>query len=130
VFRPESLEVRRDEIRVLVRRSREVVLLAALTGIAVGLAVRGFEYLVDEAFYRLLEQPVWVTAVAPAVGLICAAIALRVIGGGTSPATSDEYLRAFHDPQYRLGLRQLAARTVAAIATLGSGGSLGMEGPP
>ncbi len=129
VFRPGSLEVRRDEIRVLVRRSREVVLLAALTGIVVGFAVRGFEYLVDEMFHRLLEAPVWVSAAAPAVGLICAAIALRIIGGGTSSATADEYLRAFHDPQYRLGLRHLAGRVTAAIATLGSGGALGMEGP-
>src|SRR5690606_23683784 len=98
-------------------------------GIVVGFAVRGFEYLVDETFYRLLEGPVWVSAAAPAVGLVCAAIALRVVGGGTSSATSDEYLRAFHDPQYRLGLRHLAGRVAAAIATLGSGGALGMEGP-
>ena len=51
------------------------------------------------------------------------------MGGGASPATSDEYLRAFHDPAYRLRPRYLAARITASVATLGSGGGLGLEGP-
>ncbi len=68
-MRPDSFEVRRDELRQLFRRSREVVLLAALTGIVTGLAVRGFEYLVEEAFHAVLHAPLWMTALAPAVGL-------------------------------------------------------------
>ncbi|MFP5487938.1 MAG: chloride channel protein, partial [Acidimicrobiia bacterium] len=128
-MRPESFEVRRDELRQLVRRSREVVLLSALTGVVTGLAVRGFEYVVEHAYEEVLHAPLWATAMAPAVGLVLAAIILRVGGGGASSATSDEYLRAFHDPAYRLRPRYLAARIGAAITTLGSGGSLGLEGP-
>lgn len=128
-LRPESFEVRRDELRHLVRRSREVVLLAAVTGVVTGLAVRGFEYLVEHAYEEVLHAPLWATAIAPAVGLALAALILRVGGGGASSATSDEYLRAFHDPAYRLRPRHLGARIAAAIATLGSGGALGLEGP-
>lgn len=128
-LRPESFEVRRDEFRQLVRRSREVVVLAALTGVLTGLAVRGFEYLVEEAYEAVLHAPLWLTAVSPAIGLVLAAFILRVVGGGASPATSDEYLRAFHDPAYRLRPRYLSARIAAAVATLGSGGALGLEGP-
>ena len=51
------------------------------------------------------------------------------MGGGASPSTSDEYLRAFHDHEYRLRPRYLVARVFAAIATLGAGGALGLEGP-
>ena len=127
--RPESLEVRRDELRVLVRRSREVVLLAAITGVVTGLAVRGFEYVVDHLAHLVLEQDGWVAAVAPAIGLVASAMILRVAGGGASSATADEYLRAFHDPAYRLRPRHLAARIAASVATIGSGGALGMEGP-
>ncbi len=126
-LRPESFEVRRDELRQLVRRSREVVLLAAVTGVVTGLAVRGFEYFVDEIFHQVLEAPLWLTAVSPALGLVVAALLLKV--GGASPSTSDEYLRAFHDPAYRLRPRHLGVRMGAAIATLGSGGALGLEGP-
>jgi chloride channel protein, CIC family len=128
-LRPESFEIRRDELRQLVRRSREVVLLAALTGVVTGLAVRGFEYLVEELFHQVLEAPLWLTAISPAIGLVVASLILKVGGGGASSATSDEYLRAFHDPAYRLRPRYLGARVGAAIATLGSGGALGLEGP-
>ena len=127
-LRPESFEVRRDELRQLVRRSREVVLLAAMTGVVTGLLVRGFEYVVEEVYHRVLEAPLWLAAISPAIGLVVAAIVLR-LGGGMSPSTSDEYLRAFHDPEYRLRPRYLGARIGAAIATLGSGGALGLEGP-
>jgi len=128
-IRPDSFEVRRDELRVLVRRSREVVLFAAITGILTGLAVRGFEYLVDELYEAVLHAPTWAAATAPAVGLVTSALVLRYVGGGASPSTSDDYLRAFHDPAYRLRPRYLVARIMASIATLGSGGALGLEGP-
>jgi CIC family chloride channel protein len=127
-LRPESFEIRRDELRHLVRRSREVVLLAAVTGVVTGLLVRGFAYLVESLYERVLEAPLWLAAISPALGLIAASIILR-IGGGASPSTSDEYLRAFHDPAYRLRPKFLGARIAASIATLGSGGALGLEGP-
>ncbi|MEY2958009.1 MAG: hypothetical protein RLZZ01_577 [Actinomycetota bacterium] len=128
-LRPESFEVRREELREFVKRSREVVLLAAITGIVTGLAVRGFEYLVEWSYEQVHESPLWFGAVAPALGLVAAAAILRFGGAGASPATSDEYLRAFHDPAYRLRPRALGARIAASITTLGSGGALGLEGP-
>lgn len=128
-MRPDVFSQRRDEFRSIVRRSREVVLLAAATGIATGLFVRGFELAVHSVYDRLLEAPLWILLTAPVTGLIVAALSLRYIGGGVSGSTSDEYLHAFHDSQYRLGPRALIARVIAAIASLGTGGSLGLEGP-
>lgn len=128
-MRPESYAVRREELRVLVRRSREMVLLAAVTGVVTGLFVRGFEYLVEESLHRVSEAPLWAAALAPVIGLVLVAILLRFVGGGASSATSDEYLRAFHDPEYRLRPRVVGARIAASLATLGTGGALGLEGP-
>jgi len=127
-LRPESFEVRKDELRKLVRRSREAVVLAAITGVITGLFVRGFEYVVEEAYHQLLEAPLWLAAIGPGIGLLLAAIILR-LGGGASPSTSDEYLRAFHDPAYRLRPRYFGVRIAASVATLGFGGALGLEGP-
>lgn len=128
-MRPDVFSQRREELQKLVRRSREVILLAAVTGVVTGLAVRLFELAVDEVYHRLVAAPLWIGALAPVAGLVVAATVLRTLGGGASPATSDEYLHAFHDSTYRLGARALAARIIAAIATLGSGGALGLEGP-
>ncbi|HVT76062.1 MAG TPA: chloride channel protein, partial [Acidimicrobiales bacterium] len=63
------------------------------------------------------------------LGLVVAAAALRTVGQGVSPATSDEYIRAFHDDGGDLRPRQAVARVIASIATLGSGGPMGYEGP-
>lgn len=128
-FRPESLSWRTEELRDLARRSRETVLLAAVTGAATGAMVRGFEFLVEVAYEFAVEEPWYVAAFLPGVGLVLAAIVLRTIGGGTSSATSDEYLRAFHDREYGLAPRAAIARLMAAVCTLGTGGALGMEGP-
>lgn len=106
-----------------------MVLLAAVTGVVTGLFVRGFEFLIDVALHTVVEGPLWLGLVGPPVGLLLAAAALRVIGGGVSPSTSDEYVHAFHDSDHRLGMRALSARLTAAVMTLGSGGSLGLEGP-
>ena len=127
--RPDVFSQRRDEFRSIIRRSREVVLLAAATGIATGLFVRGLDVAVHAVYDRLIEAPLWILLTAPVSGLLVAALSLRYIGGGISGSTSDEYLHSFHDSQYRLGLRALVARSVAAVASLGTGGSLGLEGP-
>jgi chloride channel protein, CIC family len=128
-LRPDSLQVRRAELRALVHRSREVILLAAVTGMITGLAVRGYEHLVIDVIYEpIVESDLWVVAIAPAVGLLVAATILSV-GRGATSATSDEYLRAYHDPAYPLPIGPFVARIAASIATLGSGGALGLEGP-
>lgn len=129
-MKPSTFEIRTGELRDLVRRSREVVLLAAVTGAITGLGVRFFEFIVAEvAFHRLLHAPLWFLAIAPGLGLVASAIILRVVGNGATPATSDEYLRAFHDPEYPLRPRAFVGRIAAAITTLGSGGAMGLEGP-
>jgi CIC family chloride channel protein len=128
--RPGSFSVRTDELRTIVRRSREVVLLAALTGFLTGLGVRGFEFLVEEVLLdAVYHAPLWAMATAPALGVIASALILRFVGGGASGSTSDEYLRAFHDPAYHIRPRYVIARISAAVVTLGAGGALGLEGP-
>jgi chloride channel protein, CIC family len=129
-WRPPTFDIRSEEFRDLVRRSREVVLLAAITGSITGLVVRFFEYLVVEvAFHYVVEGPLWMGAVAPGIGLVLSAILLRTVGNGASSATADEYLRAFHDPEYPLRPRAFIGRMAAAVTTLGTGGPMGLEGP-
>lgn len=112
------------------RRSREVLLLSALTGALTGLAVAGFEWITGrQALERLYELPVAAQVAAPGVGLIVAALALRWLAAGASPSTSDEYIRNFHDQAHPLDLHPVLGRVAASIATLGAGGALGFEGP-
>lgn len=108
---------------------RPVWFLAALTGAATGLLVAGFERVVgDGLFDRVLRLPVAVQIGVPTVGLGVAALALRLLAGGASPATADEYIRTFHERDRRMPLRPVMGRILAGAATLGSGGAMGFEG--
>jgi CIC family chloride channel protein len=120
---------RREEIGTLARRSWQVVLLAAVVGVATGAGVALLETVIIGLVDRLSELPLWIVAGAPAVGLLITALVLRWIGGAVSPSTADEYLKAFHDTKYPLPGRAFVARTLGAVATLGLGGAMGLEGP-
>lgn len=120
---------RRAELHRLARRSKEVLLLAAAVGVATGLGVALFDTAVTKAVDGVDRLPLWAAALAPPLGLSIAALALRVLGPSATPATADEYLHAFHDSDHSLALRPLVARMVAALATLGSGAPMGLEGP-
>lgn len=121
---------RRTELRQLARRSQQVVLLAAVVGVITGLFVAAFDLvLVSAILDEVLQLDPWLVAVLPAGGLLIALAARRFIASGTDAGTADEYLRAFHDQNYRLRWRPFAARSVASVATLSSGVPLGLEGP-
>jgi CIC family chloride channel protein len=105
------------------------VLLAAVVGAVTGIGVAAFDTAVMWGLKEINRLPLWGIAIAPLIGLSAAAITLRLLGPSASPATADEYLQAFHDPEHPLPLRALAARMVAGLATLGSGAPMGLEGP-
>ena len=119
---------RRAELNDLARRTWEVGLLAAVVGVLTGGGVALLDTVIMGIEERVVELPLWLVAGAPAVGLALTAVILRWVGGGLSPSTADEYLKAFHDPGYPLPGRSLVARTMGAVATLGLGGPMGLEG--
>lgn len=129
-LRSGTVDLNTDELLDIVRRSREVVLLAAVTGAVTGVFVRYFEYVVVElAFDSLIEADWKWGLIVPTLGLVASVLILRHVGAGASSATSDEYLRGFHDSEYPVRRRAFVARIAASITTLGTGGAMGLEGP-
>lgn len=103
---------------------------AALTGLVTGVGVAGFEELTrTEVFDRIEGLPVAVRILAPMAGLIVSALVLRIAARSAGPSTADEYIRNFHDHARPLDLRPVPGRLAASVATLGSGGAMGYEGP-
>jgi CIC family chloride channel protein len=118
---------RGDELRSIALRSREVVVLAAVVGVATGFGVALFDWVVaDQMLERLAHAPVWLVPLVPLVGLLVATAIVTT--GRTTPATSDEYIANVHVPT-DLELRPLPWRIAAAAASLGSGVPGGLEGP-
>jgi CIC family chloride channel protein len=117
------------EIRSFVARSRVVVFGSAIVGVITGLLVAGFDRLtVNVLLSRVVGWQLVLLALAPGIGLVIAAVWLRKVGGGLSPATADNYLIAFHK-NGDLDVRPTIHRVIASIATLGFGGAMGLEGP-
>lgn len=129
VARPAWPGVDRARLAALTRRTREVLLIAGMTGSVVGLVVAGFEELVGRVLYgEVRTLPLPAQLVLPAVGVGLSVLCLR-IRGRHSASTTDEYIRSFHDQTGRLDLRAVPARLAASVVTLGSGAPLGYEGP-
>lgn len=105
------------------------LLVCGLLGVLVGVGVDLFEVAVRRILDGVRSGPVALMVVAPAIGLVLAAAALRLGPPPRSRTTADEYLQAMHDPGRRIPLARVGTRMAAAVATLGFGGSLGLEGP-
>lgn len=103
---------------------------AGLTGVLTGVAVAGFDGVTNGLIYdRVREAPLAAQVLLPTLGLAVAALALSWLGHGATPATSDAYIKNFHERGRRLDLRPFWGRLVAGVATLGTGGAMGFEGP-
>ena len=66
--------------REFARRSKEAVLLAAVVGALTGLGVAGFDSAVARGVDAMNDLPLWLTAVAPFVGLSIAGLVLHFFG--------------------------------------------------
>ena len=76
---------RRDELRGLAQRSKEVLILAAVVGTLTGLGVAGFEQAVRSCLDTLDDAPLWVVAVLPFLGLALSATILKWPGSEHDP---------------------------------------------
>ena len=111
-------------------RNPRLLAASAATGVIVALLVAAFETVaLNIVLERVLDQHLAVLALAPVLGIAVSKLVLRTVGGGTSGSTSDEYIRAFHERHPSIPIRYLPAKLLAGIATIGSGGAVGLEGP-
>lgn len=113
-------------------RGNDIRILAAsvLTGVVVAVVVAVFDAVAVEVVYHWLRDQdlAWQVA-GPFAGAVLAGLALRWLAFGASASTSDEFVRAFHDRQPSIPLREMPGKLLAGVATIGLGGAVGLEGP-
>ncbi|MFT3853718.1 MAG: chloride channel protein [Ilumatobacteraceae bacterium] len=110
------------------RRFHLTVVLSAVIGVVTGLCVAGFDVTVKSALEHVLDQPLWVVMLVPSVGLVAANLVGMRWGGGDT-ATTDAYMRAYHQRGGRMPLRALWPKAIGSALTLGAGNAFGFEGP-
>jgi chloride channel protein, CIC family len=104
------------------------LLLAVLIGVVTGLLVAGFEQTVHPAYEWVAEQPLWSIALITAGGFVVVNLIAARSGGGDT-ATTDAYVRAYHQRGGRMALADGIRKVVMSAISLGTGGALGYEGP-
>jgi len=108
--------------------ARHMLLVAAPIGALVGVAIAGYDWIVNELLWaRVREHALPVQMAAPFFGLLLAGLLLRLFRV-PSPSMADEVVKAYHAPGEGMPARTAAGKFIASIATMGFGGSAGMEG--
>jgi CIC family chloride channel protein len=110
------------------RRFHLTLVLSMVIGVLTGLGVAGFDSVVQPTIEVLAEQPLLVIALVPAAGLVMVNL-LTIVWRDGDTATTDAYVRAYHQRGGTLGLSSLWRKTIASAVTLGSGNAFGFEGP-
>lgn len=112
----------------IARRFQLTIGLAAVVGAVTGLGVAGFRYVVDHAVEAAESTPLALIAVLPGLGLIGTHAVLHVLRGNDR-ATTDAYVRAYHQRDGAMGLPAMGRKLMASFATMCSANALGLEGP-
>jgi chloride channel protein, CIC family len=99
----------------------------AITGAAVAALNGGIEGRVMTATVAALPDawPAFATAFALPLAVLAAVTVTRTL----RPSTSELYIVTYHTPGAHVPLRQVPGRVLAAVATVGLGGSQGFESP-
>lgn len=109
--------------------ARHVFLVAAPVGIIVGAAVAGYDYIVNTLLwdrFALHLNPLYLSLL-PIVGLFLTGAILSIFRVSSS-SMADEVVLAYHRPEAGIRYEQAVPKLVASVATMGFGGSAGMEG--
>lgn len=115
------------------RNLHKWLLVAPLVGIVVGLTMTGLAVLVLREMwppllgYYLHHQ--W--AIVPGLVLGCALAGLIMQFGTPNPNehSTEEVIKSYHEHEGVIDMRSAPQKILAAIATVGSGGSAALEGP-
>ena len=129
---------RLNEYRVLTRRGSEVFwsrlkrwfLVSALVGVLTGALVTLLELSVS-SLWGLTGSglgPVTVVVV-PTVGLLLSGLCLQFLTVNPDIHGTEEVIETFHERGGVFQFRSFPGKMLAAVATLGFGGSAGLEGP-
>jgi CIC family chloride channel protein len=105
-----------------------MVLVAAPVGALVGLAIAAYDWAVNDLLWRrITSHSLALQLVAPFFGLLLTGLILRLFRTPSS-AMADEVVRAYHEPGEGMPTGTAPGKLAASLATMGLGGSAGMEG--
>jgi CIC family chloride channel protein len=133
VFRKYLPLVHEDLTAVYARDLRKWLVVAPIIGLVTGLAITGVVVIIlgklwpPVLSYYLHHH--W--AILPGVlfGFIATGLIMQFLTPDPNQHSTEEIIRSYHEHEGRVDMRSFVPKLVAAIATVGFGGSAALEGP-
>ncbi len=125
-------EATRQGTGVFWLRLKKWFLAAVVVGVLVGLAVTAVHWLIYEFIWGTVStyaMTPWGTVLFPTLGLALSGFILQRFTKEPDVHGTEEVIEAFHHHRGVFDYRSAPGKVLAAVATLGFGGSAGLEGP-
>lgn len=125
--------VQEDLAAVYARDLRKWLVIAPLIGVLTGLIITGISVII----LRLMWPPIlnyylhhhWAIVPGLLFGCIATGLIMQYLAPDPDEHSTEEVIRSYHEHQGDVNMRPFLPKMLAAIATVGFGGSAALEGP-
>lgn len=125
--------VHEDLVQVYARDLRKWLILAPIIGAITGLAVTGIAVVILQKMWPpVLAYYIhhhWAIVPGLVLGMVAAGLIMQGFTPDPDEHSTEEVIRSYHEHQGDIEMRPFAAKLLAAVATVGLGGSAALEGP-
>jgi chloride channel protein, CIC family len=125
--------VRADLSAAYSRDLHKWLLVAPIIGVVTGLVITLIATVILTWMWppllRLYLRQTWLLVPGVALGFAVAGLTMQHLTPDPDEHSTEEIIRAYHEHQGRVDMRPFVPKLLAAIATVGSGGSAALEGP-
>ncbi len=123
-----------SEVSVVYERDlQKWLIIAPIIGIVTGLAITGIAVVIlQEIWPPILRTYIahpWVIVPGVVFGCLIAGLTMQYFTPDANEHSTEEVIRSYHERQGEMDLRPFVPKLLAAIATVGFGGSAALEGP-
>lgn len=109
------------------------LLIAPIIGIATGLVTTGLAVIILQKMWppilRYYLAHHWAIVPGLVLGCLIAGLIMQFLTPDADEHSTEEIIRSYHEHQGHINMRPFVAKLLAAIATVGFGGSAALEGP-
>ncbi len=125
--------VQEDLTAVYARDLQKWLVIAPIIGVTTGLAITAIAVtILHEMWPPLLRYYLahhWAIVPGIVLGFLIAGLIMQFLTPDPNEHSTEEIIRSYHEHQGHINMRPFFAKLLAAIATVGFGGSAALEGP-
>jgi chloride channel protein, CIC family len=125
--------VREDMAHVYARDLRKWLIVAPVVGLTTGLAITGVVVIILGKMWppvlRYYLQHHWSIVPGLVLAFVLTGLIMQFLTPDPDEHSTEEVIRSYHEHEGRIDMRGFVPKLVAAITTVGSGGSAALEGP-